>query len=205
MTGNTVDALRAYPETAIFMASLPDTDTLYAFIDTLPDAPKPDSTRHPHRFPPYYVDDPDIRKAIKRKIDTIEVDLIRLKQHRTRANVVALKRLAFPLDLFGEEIAQLERDIAWYQRFLKKPSENPDLDVDKARQILIHSILGIPDPQNRNISCPFHTDKHPSARCYQSPPRFHCYSCGEHLDSIALYQKLYKTSFPQTVKALCGM
>lgn len=206
MTGSIVDALNTYPEIAPILARLNgDLDAIYALIgdvrkfyfDQL--GPPPPTT---FTYPPEYIEDPELRASIYRRLADLKAERTALQARDARVNTYSLQHLKAPLHLFDKQIQALQAKIAYFNRFLKKPNETDTLDKDKANQILIHTILNIPDPQGRNFPCPFHTDKHPSARIYSDPQRFHCYSCNQHLDSIATYRLLHNTSFVGAVRAL---
>ena len=52
-------------------------------------------------------------------------------------------------------------------------------DIQKARQVAIHDLLGIKQTGRRvSVRCVFHTDKNPSLVIYPSGGGYHCFSCG---------------------------
>jgi len=53
--------------------------------------------------------------------------------------------------------------------------------IDCARKVPIHSILGLVDKGRRiTIKCVFHNDHSPSLVIYPRDGGFHCYACGAH-------------------------
>lgn len=51
------------------------------------------------------------------------------------------------------------------------------------------------------VTCPFHgKDKHPSAFAYQK--HFHCFTCGEHLDTIGFVEKYFNLSFKEAMQKI---
>jgi len=54
---------------------------------------------------------------------------------------------------------------------------DPLLDVEPA--IYVSALLGVAVGRERKVSCPFHTDEHPSLHAYPTPEQgWHCFSCG---------------------------
>lgn len=49
------------------------------------------------------------------------------------------------------------------------------------------------------LLCPFHQEKTPSFRVYDSGKRWYCFGCGERGDVIDLVRKLFRLSFQQAV------
>lgn len=49
------------------------------------------------------------------------------------------------------------------------------------------------------LLCPFHQEKTPSFRVYDSGKRWHCFGCGENGDAIDFVRKLFGLSFQQAV------
>lgn len=58
----------------------------------------------------------------------------------------------------------------------------------------------------KSILCPFHTETNPSVVLYEGTasrhPHFHCFSCGEHGDAIALVKQVNSTDFKGAVNWL---
>lgn len=53
-------------------------------------------------------------------------------------------------------------------------------DIQKARQVTIHRLLGLQDNGRRQkIKCLFHSDHNPSLVIYPSDGGFNCFSCGK--------------------------
>jgi len=50
--------------------------------------------------------------------------------------------------------------------------------------------------------CPFHRDRTPSFRIYDSGRRFHCFGCGATGDVLDFVQRAYGTSLPEAAKLL---
>ena len=89
------------------------------------------------------------------------------------------------------------------------------IDLDKLlREISLVEVaqrLGLePRPQGgRNlILCPFHTESNPSVVLYEGTaarhPHFHCFSCGQHGDAIALVKQVNGTDFKDAVNWIAG-
>ena len=75
------------------------------------------------------------------------------------------------------------------------------IDVDRAKEYPIETLL--PTEVKRGMTlCPLHNEKTPSFQVKNN--KFTCYGCGEHGDSIDLYQKLNNVTFLQAVKSLNG-
>lgn len=59
-----------------------------------------------------------------------------------------------------------------------------------------------------SILCPFHTETNPSVVLYEGStsrhPHFHCFSCGEHGDAIALVKQVNSTDFKGAVNWLAN-
>lgn len=49
------------------------------------------------------------------------------------------------------------------------------------------------------LLCPFHQEKTPSFRVYDSGKRWHCFGCGEGGDAIDFVRKLFRISFQQAM------
>lgn len=73
------------------------------------------------------------------------------------------------------------------------------INVEKARNTPISKVYDF-HFKGKNVSCPFHTDAHPSASIKFN--RLICFSCGIKLDSIGLFQKLNSVGFKEAVEAL---
>lgn len=83
----------------------------------------------------------------------------------------------------------------------KKMKDNPEsLNIDKAKSVPISSLYDFTIKKNM-ISCPFHTDKHPSMKINKDNT-VKCFSCGFFGDSIALIMRLEKKSFKESVEYL---
>lgn len=53
-------------------------------------------------------------------------------------------------------------------------------DIQKARQVTIHRLLGLQDNGRRQkIKCVFHSDHNPSLVIYSGDRGYHCFSCGK--------------------------
>lgn len=74
------------------------------------------------------------------------------------------------------------------------------VDIDRAKEHPIENIF--PNPIRRKMAiCPFHAEKTPSCEIRKNNT-FICYGCGEHGDTIDLYQKLNNVSFLEAVTKL---
>ena len=74
-------------------------------------------------------------------------------------------------------------------------------DIDKAKDVSIHKILGLQNFRRVFIKCPFHSER--TASCVIYPDgKFHCFGCGAHgQNSIDFLVKL-GYSFPNAIKYL---
>ena len=84
----------------------------------------------------------------------------------------------------------------------KKENTNmiTDEDIQKAKEYPLESLL--PEEVKRGMTlCPLHNEKSPSFQVKKNNT-WVCYGCGEHGDSIDLYQKLNNTSFLEAVRNL---
>jgi DNA primase len=54
--------------------------------------------------------------------------------------------------------------------------------------------------QTQQVSCPFHTDRHPSARVYED--HLFCFTCGKSWDAIDLVQQTYGLTYLAAVEWL---
>ena len=66
----------------------------------------------------------------------------------------------------------------------------------------VASRYGVHVVRHNKAHCPFHTDKTPSMSFYNGNRKFHCFSCGEHGDSIDLVQKLLNLSKTEALREL---
>ena len=62
---------------------------------------------------------------------------------------------------------------------------------------LVLNKYGIKLLRNRMFSCPFHKDKNPSAKCYNTT--FYCFSCNKTGDLIQFVQYLFNLSFKEAM------
>jgi len=62
------------------------------------------------------------------------------------------------------------------------------------------NFYGFTPNRSNMICCPFHDEKTPSMRIYDT--HFHCFGCGEHGDSIKFVQLLYNLSPIESAKKL---
>ena len=54
---------------------------------------------------------------------------------------------------------------------------DPLLELEPA--FYVARLLGVPVGRDRKVSCPFHTDEHPSLHVYPTAEQgWHCFSCG---------------------------
>lgn len=60
---------------------------------------------------------------------------------------------------------------------------------------LVLNKYGIKINHNKMFHCPYHTDKSPSAKCYDKS--FYCFSCNRHGDLINFVQYLYNLNFQE--------
>lgn len=76
-------------------------------------------------------------------------------------------------------------------------------DIQKARQVTIHQLLGLHDTGRRQkIKCVFHKDRNPSLVIYPGDGGYCCFSCGKSGgDSIAFCKDL-GLSFREAVNQL---
>lgn len=82
----------------------------------------------------------------------------------------------------------------------KKSKNNPEeLNIDKARHIPISSIYEFKF-KDKNVSCPYHNDDHPSASIKYN--RLICWQCGAKDDGIALIMKLNNLKFKEAIEYL---
>lgn len=70
------------------------------------------------------------------------------------------------------------------------------INVEKARNTPITKVYDF-KRKGQNVSCPFHSDVHPSASIKFN--RLVCFSCGVKLDTIGLFQKLNSVGFKEAV------
>lgn len=76
------------------------------------------------------------------------------------------------------------------------------------KQVSIYDALetvGVSLPSGHHtqqILCPFHFDRHPSARVYED--HFHCFTCGKSWDAIDVIQERYVLSYPAAIAWLEG-
>jgi len=66
----------------------------------------------------------------------------------------------------------------------------------------VASRYGVHVVRHNKAHCPFHTDRTPSMSFYDENRKFHCFSCGEHGDSIDLVQKLLNLSKTEALREL---
>lgn len=78
-----------------------------------------------------------------------------------------------------------------------------DKEIDYARKVSIHSVLGIKDNGRRiTVKCVFHDDHSPSLVIYPNGKGFHCFACGANgANSIDFCMKL-GYDFKRAVKEL---
>jgi len=57
--------------------------------------------------------------------------------------------------------------------------------------------------RNKQCICPFHEEKTPSCHVYSD--HIHCFGCGFHGDTIAIYQKVFDTTFKEAVEKLYNL
>lgn len=81
----------------------------------------------------------------------------------------------------------------------KLKQSNEILDVEKARNIPISSIYNF-NFKGKNVSCPWHEDKHPSASIKFN--HLVCFQCGAKDDTISLWMKINGVRFKEAVEAL---
>lgn len=72
------------------------------------------------------------------------------------------------------------------------------------------SVLGLTPPRSAtsNMTCPFHEDRHPSAKLYEpeTPKQsLHCFQCGFHGSLIDIYMKLHNVDFREALRELSTM
>ena len=79
------------------------------------------------------------------------------------------------------------------------PEGQDQLNVQKARDVSIEMVYGF-KRKGKNVSCPFHEDKHPSASIKYN--KLVCFQCGYRGDSITLFMKLNNVGFKEAVEAL---
>jgi DNA primase len=51
--------------------------------------------------------------------------------------------------------------------------------IQKARDVPIHWILGVQEGREVSVRCPFHSDRSPSLRIYTNNS-YHCFGCNKH-------------------------
>lgn len=56
--------------------------------------------------------------------------------------------------------------------------------------------------QSDFISCPFHSEKTPSLKIYESTNTWHCFGCGENGDVISFVQKLFDLEFQDALRRI---
>lgn len=74
------------------------------------------------------------------------------------------------------------------------------LDLQKAKQYPIEQLLEF---RAGFAKCPFHDDKHPSAKYYKDKNRIHCFVCNQGFDVIDIVQQIYNLSLKEAINHLC--
>ena len=89
-------------------------------------------------------------------------------------------------------------------RNIKKMNDdcNDKLDYIKAREVSIESLYNF-KRKGKNVSCPWHEDKHPSASIKFN--RLICFQCGYKGSSIDFFMKLNNVTLKQAVQQLNKM
>lgn len=70
-------------------------------------------------------------------------------------------------------------------------------DIDMAS---VCELCGIEVLHGNRALCPFHLEKTPSLKIYDR--EVHCYGCGAHADTVALYQHVHNCDFVTAIKEL---
>lgn len=86
-----------------------------------------------------------------------------------------------------------------WKNIKKNPKDRQFLNVEKARAVPIASLYDF-RYKGKNVSCPFHDDKHPSASIKYN--KLICFQCGYKGNSIDLFMKLNAVSFQKAVEEL---
>ena len=98
-------------------------------------------------------------------------------------------------------IEHIQKIRKMYKKMKNSPeeSEGNQLNIEKARNVPIDSIYDF-HRKGKNVSCPWHEDKHPSASIKYN--QLVCFQCGYKGDAIKLFMDLNKVSFRDAVKTL---
>lgn len=83
-------------------------------------------------------------------------------------------------------------------------------EIATAKQVPLLKILPVhpnvrETQKTATIICPFHKESTPSFTIYKDSNSFFCFGCNAHGDAIDAYQRLYNTSFKDTISALLRM
>jgi len=78
-----------------------------------------------------------------------------------------------------------------------------ETDIERARKVQIHTILGIKQTARRvKVKCLFHADKNPSLVIYPDGGGYHCFSCGANGHNAIDFSMGLGLTFKEAVRQL---
>ena len=125
------------------------------------------------------------------EIDQYNKDLVYRK--------VSKKNEWFWLDINASFIEPVRDRLLLLERLRKNPTKKKDLNIEKAKQFPISSLI---DFRYRKAKCIFHEDHSPSLYYYPNTNTVYCFACNTFADSIKVYQTIHQCTFRKAVLAL---
>jgi hypothetical protein len=107
----------------------------------------------------------------------------------------------------NEPLRRIEKEIKEWQRYLdmtgrkkKQSGRVTENDVARAREYPVNELIEF----NRSgfANCIWHNEKTPSLKYYPKTNSVYCHACGQHGDSIAIYQQLHHVLFLQAIRSI---
>jgi hypothetical protein len=158
----------------------------------------------------FFEDRKEIRAVLQKKTEFLIQDEIEY-QRDCKLWLFLSERFGIVLDGWGSveicigwyqgAIELSQERILNYQRKLKKVNHvDTDCKIDRAKTFPIDTFLKF--NKAGFIECLFHDEKTPSMKWYPESNTVHCFGCQKNADVIDVCQKLWGTSFLETVDKL---
>lgn len=77
-----------------------------------------------------------------------------------------------------------------------------DADIEKARTVSIHTLLGLSTNRRVSVRCVFHEDNSPSLCIYPGEGGYHCFGCGANGKNAIDFVMALGHKFPDAVQEL---